>query len=97
MGLKQRFDIVLIGMMKAVEGLAVLGLMCAALSLSADAQAVVATVAAGTNPQAVAVNPARTRSTSRTTTTVTRTVTGNRDSDRRGHEQHDDRRRWTQS
>ncbi|MGD0183265.1 MAG: YncE family protein, partial [Terriglobales bacterium] len=57
MGLKQRFDIVVIGMMKAVEGLAVLGLMCAALSLSADAQAVVATVAAGTNPQAVAVNP----------------------------------------
>jgi YVTN family beta-propeller protein len=57
MGLKQRFNIVLIGMMKAVERIAILGLMCAALSLSADAQAVVATVAAGTNPQAVAVNP----------------------------------------
>ena len=43
--------------MKAVEGIAILGLMCAALSLSADAQAVVATVAVGTSPKAVAVNP----------------------------------------
>ena len=57
MGLKQRFSIVLIGMLKAVEGIAILGLICAALSLSADAQAVVATVAAGTNPYGVAVNP----------------------------------------
>ena len=57
MGLKQRFNIVLIGMMKAVEGLAILGLMCAALSLSADAQTVVATVAVGTDPNVVAVNP----------------------------------------
>ena len=57
MGLKQRSSIVPIGIMKAVEGIAILGLICAALSLSADAQAVVATVAAGTNPQAVAVNP----------------------------------------
>ena len=47
MGLKQRFNIVLIGMMKAVGGLAILGLICAALSLSADAQAVVATVRCG--------------------------------------------------
>ena len=57
MGLKQRSSIVPIGIMKAVEGIAILGLICAALSLSADAQAVVATVAVGTNPQAVAVNP----------------------------------------
>ena len=40
-----------------MKGSRILGLMCAALSLSADAQAVVATVAAGTNPEAVAVNP----------------------------------------
>ena len=57
MGLKQRSSIVLIGLLKAVEGIAILGLMCAALSLSADAQAVVATVAVGTGPNAVAVNP----------------------------------------
>ena len=59
MGLKQRFSIVLIGMLKAVEGLAILGLICAALSLSADAQAVVTTItlAVGSGPAAVAVNP----------------------------------------
>ena len=50
MGLKQRCSIVLIGIMKAVEGLAIFGLICAAISLSADAQTVIATVAVGTNP-----------------------------------------------
>ena len=57
MGLKQRFNIVLIGIMKAVEGLAILRLICGAISLPTHAQAVIATVAVGTSPCAVAVNP----------------------------------------
>jgi YVTN family beta-propeller protein len=57
MGLKQRFNIVLFGMIKAVGGLAILGLMSAAISQRANAQAVTATVAAGNGPSAVALNP----------------------------------------
>ena len=57
MGLKQRSSIVLIGLLKAVEGIAILGLICAAISPSADAQAVVATVAVGPGANVVAVNP----------------------------------------
>ena len=44
MGLKQRFSTVLIGMMKAVEGLAVLGLICGVVSLPVHAQVVTATI-----------------------------------------------------
>jgi YVTN family beta-propeller protein len=59
MGLKQRFNIVPIGMMKAVGGLVIVGFICAALPLSADAQVVTATIyltnATATSP-AVAVN-----------------------------------------
>ena len=62
MGLKQRFSIVLIGLMKAVEGVAIFGLICAAISPSADAQTVVATVAVGPDAYVVAVNPVLTRS-----------------------------------
>ena len=57
MGLKQRSSIVLIGLLKAVEGVAIFGLICAAISPSADAQAVVATIAVGTDANVVAVNP----------------------------------------
>ena len=57
MGLKQRFSIVAIGIMKAVEGLAIFGFICAAISLSADAQTATATIAVGQVPYAVAVNP----------------------------------------
>ncbi len=76
MGLKQRFSKVLIGIRKAVGGLAILGLMCGALSLSADAQAVVATLSPleSIPEAAMASEPeSRTRSTSRTTRTVTAT------------------------
>jgi YVTN family beta-propeller protein len=59
MGLKQRFSIVLIGMMKAVEGFVILGLIFGATSVSTHAQGIVfsAEVIVGGNPCALAVNP----------------------------------------
>jgi hypothetical protein len=62
MGLKPRFSILLIGIMKAVEGIAIIGLICAAIYPSADAQTVLATIPVGPD-SIVAVNPV-TRSTS---------------------------------
>ena len=57
MGLKQRFSIVLIGIMKAVEGLAIFGLICGATSLPTYAQVVTATVTTEYYPTSVAVDP----------------------------------------
>ena len=57
MGLKQRFSIVLIGIMKTLGGLAIFGLICATVSLTTHAQTVTATIATGQVPYRVAVNP----------------------------------------
>ena len=57
MGLKQRCNIVLIGIMKAVEGLAIFGLICGATSLPTYAQVVTATVTNVYDPISVAVDP----------------------------------------
>src|ERR1022692_2798010 len=62
MGLKQHFNIVPIGIMKAVEGLAILGLICGAASLPTYAQVVTATIGVCVTqtqcrPVSVAVNP----------------------------------------
>jgi len=43
--------------MKAVEGLAIFGLFCGAISLTTHAQTVIATIKIGTSPKAVTVNP----------------------------------------
>ena len=59
MGLKQRCNNVLIGMMKAVEGLAILGLICTALSLTTHAQVVTATIPVGIYPSALSVDSDR--------------------------------------
>ena len=57
MGLKRRFSMMLIGIVKAVEGFVMLALVFGATSLPVHAQKVSATLTVGVYPGSVAVNP----------------------------------------
>jgi len=57
MGLKRRFSMMLIGIIKAVEGFVMLALVFGATSLPVHAQKVSATLTVGVYPGSVAVNP----------------------------------------